>query len=174
MHIHMIRRVTPNTKIITTAESATEPRAAWIAAAHKAIRSTFAYMGIRSPMSVELLFVDGETIRTLNRENREKDSVTDVLSFPALPLSAGEEPGTVAEATDWQKGRISLGSIVICTDRALEQAESYGHSPIREFAFLAAHSALHLLGYDHETSEEDERKMFGLQEKILQSANILR
>ena len=174
MHIHLIKRVVPNHKIITTAESATEVRAAWIAAAHKAIRAGLAYLGITAPCSTELLFVDEDTIRTLNRNNREKDAVTDVLSFPALPIAAGEQPGEIASPTDWLKGRVGLGSIVICTDRALAQAEEYGHSPVREFAFLAAHSTLHLLGYDHETSEADEAEMFALQERILRSANILR
>ena len=98
MHIHTIRRVTPNTKIFTTAESSTEPRAAWIAAAHKAIRSTFAYMGIRSPMSVELLFVDGETIRTLNRENREKDSVTRTPA-PSPRQRTGKKAGSAWAAS---------------------------------------------------------------------------
>ena len=123
---------------------------------------------------MELLFVDEETIQTLNRTERGKDAVTDVLSFPALPIHPGEQPRDAAEPDDYQAGRIALGSIVICTRRAIEQAEAYGHSPVRECAFLAAHSALHLLGYDHETSPEDESQMFALQDKILQRANILR
>ncbi|MBR5519992.1 MAG: rRNA maturation RNase YbeY [Clostridia bacterium] len=174
MHIHKIKRIVPTHKIVTTVESATEVRAAWLAAAHKAIRSTLAHMAVNAPISVELLFVDGEAIQTLNRDTRKKDAVTDVLSFPALAITPGEQPALAAEATDWQGGKIALGSIVICTDRALAQAEEYGHSPLREFAFLAAHSVLHLLGYDHETSEEDEKQMFALQAEILKAANILR
>ena len=174
MLVPLIRRIVPGHRITTLPQSDPAPHAAWIAAAQKAIRSTFAYLGIQDPLSVELLFVDEETIQTLNRTERGKDAVTDVLSFPALPIHPGEQPRDAAEPDDYQAGRIALGSIVICTRRAIEQAEAYGHSPVRECAFLAAHSALHLLGSDHETSPEDESQMFALQDKILQRANILR
>ena len=174
MLVPLIRRIVPGHRIITLPQSDPAPHAAWITAAQKAIRSTFAYLGIQDALSVELLFVDEATIQTLNRTERGKDAVTDVLSFPALPIHPGEQPRDAAEPDDRQAGRIALGSIVICTCRAIEQAEAYGHSPVRECAFLAAHSALHLLGYDHETSPEDESQMFALQNQILRRANILR
>lgn len=169
-----IRRVSPRHTIDMTIDCKTPLMDTWISGAKKAIRSVLAAQEIRTPVSVELIFVTEDTIQTLNRENRNKDAVTDVLSFPALPLRPGDQPDTAADAGDCTDGKIALGSIVICVDRALQQAREYGHSPRREFAFLAAHSTLHLLGYDHETSDEDEEEMFALQKKILLTANILR
>lgn len=174
MLISSFRRVTPAHQIITLPQSVPPPHDAWMAAARKAVRSTFAFLKIENPLCVELLFVDEMEIRTLNRTQRNRDAVTDVLSFPALALHPGDQPRCAAAPEDFQDGRIAIGSIVICTQRAIEQAETYGHSPLRECAFLAAHSALHLLGYDHETSPEDEAQMFALQDQILQAANILR
>lgn len=174
MLVSSIRRVSPAHQIITLPQSVPPPHDAWVAAARKAVRSTFAFLKIENPLSVELLFVDETEIRTLNRNQRNRDAVTDVLSFPALVLHPGDQPCSAAAPEDFQSGRIAIGSIVICTQRAIEQAEAYGHSALRECAFLAAHSALHLLGYDHETSPEDEAQMFALQDQILQAANILR
>lgn len=174
MLISTIRRVTPAHQIITLPQSVPPPHDAWMAAARKAVRSTFAFLRMENALSVELLFVDEAEIRELNRSRRNRDAVTDVLSFPALALRPGDQPRSAAAPEDWQDGRIALGSIVICTQRAIEQADAYGHSPLRECAFLAAHSALHLLGYDHETSPEDEAQMFALQDQILRAANILR
>ena len=99
-------------------------------------------------------------IRELNREHRGVDSPTDVLSFPML------ECGTPGVLT-------MLGDIVISRDTAYRQAEEYGHSPKREFCFLAAHSALHLLGYDHETAPEREA-MEAKQREILDELGIKR
>lgn len=174
MQVPAVRRVAPSHRILTLPQSAPLPHPSWAAVARKAVRSAFAFLKIEDPTVVELLFVDESAIRALNSSARGRDSVTDVLSFPALSLTPGQQPRRMAGAADWTDGRIALGSIVICTQRALAQADEYGHSPIREFAFLAAHSALHLLGYDHETSSEDEKRMFALQEQILKAANILR
>ncbi len=106
-----------------------------------------------------LEFVDAEAIRLLNRRFRGKDSVTDVLSFPS-----GE---------DVEENGVFLGDIAICFDRAVEQAEEFGHNLNREICFLAVHSYLHLLGYDHE-NEADERRMRERQSEILKSAGIER
>ena len=117
---------------------------------------------------LNILFTDADEIRRMNREYRSVDSVTDVLSFPtnelAMPLC--ECINDVDFETDSESGEIVLGDIAICLDRAIEQAEEYGHSLKRELCFLAMHGTLHLLGYDH-MCEEDEKKMFGLQEKLL-------
>ncbi len=110
------------------------------------------------PLVLELIFVSEEEIRTLNARERGVDRVTDVLSFPAAELTPGE-PICSAEHRECveqveEGARMYLGSVLICTKRAEEQAAEYGHSVEREEFYLAVHGALHCLGYDHETEEE--------------------
>lgn len=145
-----------------------------VISAKKALRAGAARLIPGVCAEVELIFTDSEEIRSLNAENRGKDSVTDVLSFPELDLMPGQSPAEAAGIHDYWNGRLFLGSVVICRSRAEEQAESYGHSQQREFAFLAAHSLLHLLGWDHERSPGEEKEQFELQEKILTSVGITR
>ncbi len=125
---------------------------------------------------VNLLLTDDEEIRVMNREHRQIDRATDVLSFPMLEY---EVPGDLSEiektgdAFNPESGELMLGDIVVSKDRVLRQAEEYGHSARREYAFLIAHSMLHLLGYDH--IEEDERMaMEERQRNIMERAGILR
>lgn len=129
------------------------------------------------PFETELLIVGDEEIREMNRENRGIDRVTDVLSFPNIDLSEGEPEEAIrsqaADITDPETGHILLGTIVIDRNRVLSQAEEYGHSVRREFAFLIAHSLFHLLGYDHETPEEAAR-MEEKQERVLTNLGITR
>ncbi len=121
---------------------------------------------------ISLIFTNNEKIRKLNNATRKKDSVTDVLSFPMLEQ---EEDGTlIIYDEDITDGKVLLGDIVISAERAATQAEEYGHSLVREMCFLAVHSTLHLLGYDHERSQEEEKIQFEKQEKILTSLNITR
>ena len=123
-------------------------------------------------LAAEIIFVDAEEIRRLNRETRGKDAVTDVLSYPSLDgirgkaLHAEEFPFDLDE-----EGRLFLGSIVICRERAAEQAEEYGHSLRREVYYLAVHGLCHLLGYDHET-EEERAEMRAREESILHAMGI--
>ncbi len=127
--------------------------------------------------AVNLLVTDGEGIRTLNREYRDTDSETDVLSFPNLDfVHAGvfEIPeGSEADYLDPDTGELILGDICICADRVREQAKLYGHSLMREFAFLTAHSMFHLCGYDHMEPEEA-RLMEKKQEAVLEALGITR
>ena len=108
--------------------------------------------------SVNLLLTNSENIRIYNREHRQIDKETDVLSFPNLDFektgdfSIAEE--NEADYFDPDSGELILGDIVISVDKAMEQAKEYGHSELREFAFLIAHSMFHLCGYDHMTDEE--------------------
>ena len=112
---------------------------------------------------ISVTFVEGEEIRNLNREYRDTDKVTDVLSFPQFD-DLNEIP---------EFGEICLGDVVICKDRALEQAEEFGHSFEREIIYLFTHSILHLLGYDH--MEEDEKKeMRQREEEVMAHLGILR
>lgn len=109
---------------------------------------------------VNVTVVSDRAIRKLNREHRGIDKATDVLSFPMFEFGTPEVPTL-------------LGDIVISRDTAYRQAKEYGHSPRREFCFLAAHSALHLLGYDHE-SETEREEMEAKQEEILNKLGITR
>ena len=122
--------------------------------------------GISERAEVSLTVVDNEEIRELNNEFRGKDSATDVLSFP---MSDNGEFDVNPETN-----RIMLGDIVISAERARQQAEEYGHSFEREMCFLATHSMFHLLGYDHEVSEEEEKIMFQKQNKVLDKLGIVR
>lgn len=126
------------------------------------------------PLTIEVLFVDEEEIRRLNRDMRSIDKVTDVLSFPALDLERGqaikraEYPFEIDE-----EGRLLVGSIAICIKRAREQAEEYGHSYERELHYLMVHGIMHCLGYDH-MEESDKAQMREQEEKILNKLGITR
>ena len=125
---------------------------------------------------VNLLLTDDEEIRIMNREHRQIDRATDVLSFHMLDyetpgdLSGIEEQG---DAFNPESGELMLGDIVISKERVIAQAEEYGHSVRREYAFLIAHSMLHLLGYDH-MEEEERRLMEDRQRGIMDKAEIPR
>ena len=109
-------------------------------------------------VSVNLLLTNNKNIRIYNNEHRQIDKETDVLSFPNLDFektgdfSMAEE--NEADYFDPDSGELILGDIVISVDKIMEQAKEYGHSELREFAFLIAHSMFHLCGYDHMTDEE--------------------
>lgn len=127
-------------------------------------------------VSVEISIVSEEEIRALNAETRGKDSVTDVLSFQnvediRLPVIPEEYKGP--EMINYEDNSVILGEICICEQRAKEQAEEYGHSLKREIAFLTCHGMLHLLGFDHQTPEE-EREMTEYAEEILTSVGYTR
>lgn len=128
-------------------------------------------------VEVNMLITDAEGIRSFNQEYRGIDKETDVLSFPAVDY---EDPAdfSLVRANENSyinpdTGELFLGDMMLCSSRVLSQAVEYGHSVRREFAFLIAHSMLHLLGYDHMTKEEEEN-MFSLQEKILEELGITR
>lgn len=121
-----------------------------------------------SDIEVSLSFVDEDEIRRLNKEKRNIDKVTDVLSFPMTEIKAGER---IENFRDDFLGNIYLGDIAICTKRAKEQAKEYGHSFRREICFLALHGLLHIMGYDHMT-KKDEKVMMGLAEDILKEVNM--
>ena len=107
---------------------------------------------------VNLTLVDNEGIHAINKEVREIDRPTDVLSFPQVEYESPADFSWAEEhemdCFDPDTGELFLGDIVISLDKVKEQAEKYNHSVRREFAFLVAHSMLHLLGYDHMTPEE--------------------
>lgn len=120
---------------------------------------------IEDGSEVSITFVTNEAIHEINREYRDKDQPTDVISFALEELGEGE-----VEIVGDDIPRI-LGDIIISTDRTKEQAEEYGHSFERELGFLAVHGFLHLLGYDHMT-KEDEKVMFEKQDEILSTFGL--
>ena len=126
---------------------------------------------------VNLTLTDNEGIHEINREYRQIDRPTDVLSFPMLSYEAAGDFSQLEEDYDNNfnpdTGEIMLGDIVISVDKVKEQAESYGHSEKREYAFLILHSMLHLFGYDH-MEEEEAKVMEEKQKDILHKMNILR
>ena len=126
---------------------------------------------------VSLLVIHDEEIREMNREHRGIDRPTDVLSFPMLEFETPGDFSEVSEETadvfDPESGELMLGDIVISADRVTAQAEEYGPSRKREYAFLIAPSMPHLRGYDH--MEEDERQvMEQKQREIMEKIDILR
>lgn len=126
---------------------------------------------------VNVVLTDNEGIREVNREARGIDSPTDVLSFPNVDFESSGlfeiAEDCEADYFDPDTGELILGDIMISIDKVKEQAENYGHGLRREFAFLVAHSMLHLCGYDH--MEESEAKvMEAKQEKILEGLGITR
>ena len=126
---------------------------------------------------VNLLITDNQGIWEFNREHRGVDAPTDVLSFPMIPFEAEADFSVVEEDEaayfEPESGELLLGDIIISWEKVKEQAEKYGHSVKREFAFLAAHSMLHLFGYDH--MEDEERKvMEAKQSEILNKIGLVR
>nr|MBQ8252396.1 rRNA maturation RNase YbeY [Lachnospiraceae bacterium] len=126
---------------------------------------------------INLLLTDSDAIRVYNREYRDIDKETDVLSFPGVDYETPSDFSLVEQEIacyvnpDTQE--LMLGDIILNMDRVISQAKEYGHSEKREFAFLITHSMLHLLGYDHMTDEE-EKVMFQKQEQILDKMGIFR
>ena len=128
--------------------------------------------GVAVPWEVDVLFTDDEGIHQINLEQREVDRPTDVLSFPMFDLRPGEHPAE--EDADPGTGLVPLGDMVISLERAKAQGEEYGHGTRREVAYLAVHSVLHLLGYDHMDEGPMKAQMRAREEAILQQLGITR
>lgn len=131
----------------------------------------FRWKGKRVEAGVALQYVSLQRIREMNRETRETDRATDVLTYPLLDMEAGKLTRPLQDADlermEGEPPIVWLGDLVLCPERAAQQAERYGHTFTREIAFLTAHGMLHLFGFDHEDPEE-EKEMFALQESILE------
>ena len=138
----------------------------------KVIRTALAAEGLELPCEVNVCITDDEGIREVNREMREVDRSTDVLSFPMFDLVPGELPGE--EDMDPGTGLIPLGDMMISLEHVEAQAKEYGHSRKRELAYLVTHSALHLLGYDHLDEGEEKARMRAREEAILAELGITR
>lgn len=144
--------------------------------AGKVIEAALDYEDCPYEVEVNLLLTMNDEIREMNQNFRQIDRATDVLSFPMINY---EEAGNfdfledVMDAFHPESGELMLGDIVISKEKVISQAEEYGHSVEREYAFLIAHSMLHLFGYDH--MEDDERIVMETKQKeILEQLQILR
>ncbi len=143
----------------------------------KVIETALDCEGCPYEAEVNVLITDCEGIRAYNKEYRNIDKETDVLSFPGVDYSAPAD-FSIAESDipsyfHPDSGELLLGDIILCKERIFAQATEYGHSILREFAFLIVHSVLHLLGYDH-MEEEEEKLMRMHQDKIMEELQILR
>ena len=145
--------------------------------AKKVIEAALDYENCPYEVEVSLLLTDNEGIHQMNNEFRGIDRPTDVLSFPnvdyEIPSDFSNIEDMLEDYFEPDTGELCLGDIVISIEKVYEQAEEYGHTPLREYAFLIAHSMLHLLGYDHMEPEEA-KVMEQKQEEILKGLGINR
>lgn len=141
-------------------EAETKLHIPWMNIIGDVVNGTLDYMKFRKEAEVSVSVVDAGEIKSLNKEFRGINKVTDVLSFPI----GDKNPET---------GEIVLGDIVLCAGKIIAQANEYGHTRKRELAFLTCHSMLHLLGYDH-MEEEERAEMEDLQRKILDKIGYIR
>ena len=131
--------------------------------AEEVITGALGILGLPRDAEVDVTVTDDEEIRALNREFRQLDKSTDVLSFP---LNDPEDVQAGQFEINPDTGKIMLGDIVISYETMQRQAIEYGHGEEREFTYLLVHSLLHLIGYDHEV-EEDKREMRAMEEKVV-------
>ena len=155
-----------NKVLITNSQKAVKVPSGLRILIRRACNAVLEYEHFDDPAEISVTFVDNASIAELNNQYRNKPMPTDVLSFPL-----GENG---VYDVDENNGRKMLGDIVISMERAQEQATLYGHPLQREVAFLTVHSMLHLLGYDHETSPLEERKMREKEEEVLGELGISR
>ena len=132
----------------------------------KAICRTLDAEGVKVPCAVSVLLTDEEGIRRVNREFRDVDSATDVLSFPMNELTPGAFDPEACER-DLDSGMLLLGDMLLCLPRCESQGEEFGHGFAREIQYLCVHSVLHLLGYDHLDEGEQKQQMRAREKAIM-------
>ena len=138
----------------------------------KVIRTALDQQGMDAPCEVDVYVTGDAGIQELNREMRQVDRPTDVLSFPEFELTPGQLPGQ--EDADPGTGYVPLGDMAISLERVKAQAKEYGHSNRRELAYLAVHSVLHLLGYDHMDEGAQKAQMRAREETIMAALGLER
>ena len=138
----------------------------------RVIRTALAAEGVDFPCEIDVLLTGDAGIHAINRDMRQVDRPTDVLSFPEFELRPGQLPGP--EDADPGTGLVPLGDMVISMEHVAVQAKEYGHSNRRELAYLAVHSVLHLLGYDHLDEGPQKRQMRGREEAIMAELGLSR
>lgn len=135
----------------------------------KCIHATLKAEGIKTRCEIDVLVTNDAGIQIINRESRGMDKPTDVLSFPMFQLEAGAPPADWTEYQDPASRLVPLGDMCISLERAVAQAQEFGHSVRREVGYLTIHSMLHLLGYDHLDEGEQKRQMRSREEAIAAS-----
>ena len=135
----------------------------------KCINATLDAERISVPCEINVLITDDAGIQIVNRETRELDKPTDVLSFPMFQLTPGNPPTDWVDYQDPDTGLVPLGDMCISLERAVAQAQEFGHSTRREVGYLTIHSMLHLLGYDHLDEGPMKKPMRGREEQIAAS-----
>ncbi|MCL2563618.1 MAG: rRNA maturation RNase YbeY [Oscillospiraceae bacterium] len=138
----------------------------------RAVKATLLEEGIVIPVQISVLVSDDKGIRALNRDHRDKDTPTDVLSFPAavyIPAAFEAREDDI----DPETGCLHLGDIIISGERAKKQAAEYGHNTTREITYLMVHATLHLLGYDHKVAD-DKAQMRGREEHVMGTLGLTR
>ena len=138
----------------------------------RTVKAALTAEGMESDCEINILLTDDEGIQAVNRDMRDIDRPTDVLSFPMFDLVPGEHPDEMD--ADPATGLVPLGDMCISVERARAQAEEYGHSFEREICYLCVHSVLHLLGYDHLDEGEMKRQMRGREEVIMSQLKLER
>ena len=162
-----------NSIFITNTQSKMEYTPVLRGVIRRAVNAALKYEKTPFDAEISVTLTDNVGIHELNRDFRGIDRPTDVLSFPLFEGGVPEDVASSDEEGE-EKRKVPLGDIVISMEKALEQATEYDHSFEREVAFLCVHSVLHLLGYDHERSEEEEKDMFRRQDEILDAAGFVR
>ena len=132
----------------------------------RAIAATLDAEGVDVPCEVQIVLVDDATIREINREFRGIDRSTDVLSFPMSKQIPGAFDPDLCDY-DYDYDCLHIGDMMISMERCAQQAEEFGHSFAHEVTYLAVHSTLHLLGYDHEDEGEQKKQMRTREKEIL-------
>lgn len=142
----------------------------------KTIKTALRMEGVSLPCEVDVLLTGDSGIQEINREMRDLDKPTDVLSFPEFEFAPGEPPTpeTAGDLTEIATGLLPLGDMVISMERVAAQAKEYGHSNRRELSYLVVHSVLHLLGYDHLDEGEMKAQMRAHEDAVLEELDVTR
>ena len=133
----------------------------------RCIEGALKCQGVQVPCEISVLITNNQGIQAINQASRGIDQPTDVLSFPMFQLTPGVLPEDWSEYVDPDTGRVPLGDMAISLERALEQAQEFGHGIKRELGYLTVHSVLHLLGYDHLDEGPMKRQMRRQEETIM-------
>ena len=140
----------------------------------RCIRGALEQEGVTVPCEINVLLTDNRGIREINRDLRDVDRETDVLSFPMFEFTPGEFPEDVSDLLDPGSSLLPLGDMALSVEKIKSQAEEFGHSQEREIGYLTVHSVLHLLGYDHLDEGPMKRQMRTREDAIMEYLNIPR
>lgn len=140
----------------------------------RCIREALEQEGVTVPCEINVLLTDNRGIREINRDLRDVDRETDVLSFPMFEFTPGEFPEDVSDLLDPGSSLLPLGDMALSVEKIKSQAEEFGHSQEREIGYLTVHSVLHLLGYDHLDEGPMKKQMRAREDAIMEYLNIPR